>query len=250
MKKSKLLLTIFMLVAIGALCMDCENESTDEIQSQIFLKGTYKLNVKNDSTQLGNVCVYQIFPDQARPNSLYSLAWFSEIVSPGAEISFEWDMVYSMVWSQTGILKPGLRFKATQNLPADPMDVTNNFQVLSKKTGPFAFNNDFGEKGVQCLITIKTDHTIPNNVASIGVGIGGKPAIAINAAANMTYQFTPTPTYWIIFGDFVEGEVLDLKVINPTMKNIFSQTMKIVFPLNVYELSLRFAEDNTWKVVN
>ena len=106
---------------------------------------------------------------------------------------------------------------------------------------------ELGEKG---KLTIKADRTMPNNEASIGVGMNNKPAVVINAAANMTYQFTPTPTYWIVFGDFEEGEALDLNIINPTGRSISSQSMEIIFPLNENELSIVFTESNTWEVVN
>jgi len=77
-----------------------------------------------------------------------------------------------------------------------------------------------------------------------------KLTIAINAAANMTYQFTPTPTYWIVFGDFVEGEVLNLKIINQSARTFFSKSMQIVFPLNKNKLSVVFGKDNTWSIIH
>lgn len=55
-----------------------------------------------------------------------------------------------------------------------------------------------------------------------------------------TVFVTPYPTYWIRFGNFEEGQVLDV--------NNISQDMKVVFAPNVYEQSFTFTENNEWKV--
>lgn len=54
----------------------------------------------------------------------------------------------------------------------------------------------------------------------------------------MDYAFIPHPQYWVAFSNYTEGEVIDI--------NAVSQTAQIVFPLNVYSLSINFQEDNTW----
>ena len=199
----------------------------------------YTLRVKNDSQQTGSICVYQTCPDQENNSNIYSLAWFSKSAHPETQLSFKWSIDYSMVWSETGELRPGVMFDASENKKTDPSDMKTNILTLSKENDAFLFKNaeTDGKLGV---LTIKADGTIPNKKASVGVGVGmgGKPAIALNAFANMTYEFIPHPTYWIAFGDFEAGKVIDV--------NRISQCMKVVFAPNTYEKNLTFTESNEW----
>lgn len=230
--------------------MGCENESSSE--NIFFTIGGYTLTVANNSTQSGNFCIYQIFPDQARPNNIYSLVWLSKIARKDETVTFNWNINYSFIWSETGYLSPGMMFNsapASESKLADPSDPKKNFALFGRENNAYLFKTTEKE-GIRDRLTIKADGTIPNNLASIGIAMDDKPTIAINVAANMTYQFTPIPTYWILFGDFTKGEVLDLNVVNKTGRHIFSETMEIIFPLNVYNLSLSFEEDNTWKIID
>ena len=198
----------------------------------------YTLRVKNDSLQTGSICVYQTCPDQQNNSNIYSLAWFTKAAHPETSLTFSWTIDYSMVWSETGELVPGVMFDASESRVADLQNTSRNILTLSKENDAFLFK-DAGQSGQPGMLTIKADGSIPNNTASVGIGMGGKPAIALNAFANMNYQFIPHPTYWVAFGDFKQGKVIDV--------NRMSQTQEIVFGPNIYEKSITFNESNTWQ---
>lgn len=238
--KKRFIKVLFCVLLLSAIL----DTAVAETQNVIWMDkpSNYKLHVKNDSQQSGGVCVFQTFPEQENNKNIYSLVWFSKALHPGTAVSFEWDLKYSFVWRESGELTPEIKFFASESKYADPMDVNKNLQVLSKKNGAFAFNNNYALWGTQGLLTIKADHTIPNDIVSVGIGVGGKAVIAVNAFANMPYQFTPKPTYWIVFGDFVEGSVIDA--------NRIGGAMEVVFDYNVYEKSFVFTESNVWEVLN
>lgn len=111
-----------MLVAIVALCMGCKNDSGSG-GNQILSDGTYTLEVTNDSTQFGSVCIYQTIPDQVCQNdNFYLLVWLSKVVYSNIKASFIWDNTdYSFVWSETRKLAPEMKFYASEIKDADPM---------------------------------------------------------------------------------------------------------------------------------
>ncbi len=197
----------------------------------------YTLTVVNDSTLNGSVCVYQKDPEQGKYENLYSLAWFSKFCHPGTQLKFKWSIDYSFVWSETGILKPGVSFEASQALPADPQNPAKNAIGFIKAGGAYEFANPT-RPGIPGQLQIQTDATIPCNDVAIGIGMSGQPTFAIGGTPNFTYSFIPHPEYWIAFGKFEEGEVIDL--------NQVSTTAQVVFPVNVYAQTLVFNKDNTW----
>lgn len=197
----------------------------------------YKLLVKNDSMQSGSICVYLKFPGQNNQDNLYSLAWYSQFCHPGTEVTFKWDLGYSFAWSATGELEPGVEFYASEIRPADPSNTALNSISISKRDGVFLFT-PANQKGMVGGLNIHADRTIPNDQVAIGIGVGGKPAIVVNAMANSSYQFLPNPTYWVAFGDFEESRAIDLRMI--------SETKEIKFPVNVFEKVVTFQQDHTW----
>ncbi|MCY1669179.1 hypothetical protein [Rhizobium sp. SL86] len=53
----------------------------------------------------------------------------------------------------------------------------------------------------------------PNNTA-VGIGMAGSGTFVTEAQPNMTAPFIPYPTYWMIFGNFETGEVMDVQVVD------------------------------------
>lgn len=198
----------------------------------------YTLTVKNDSTLSGSVCVYQTKPQNA-PTNLYSLAWLAKKCHQGTELMFEWSIDYTFNWCQTGLLIPGVRFQASETQGAEPQNVNKNTVGFTSEDGAYKFTTvnllDHVSPG---SLGIFTDGTIPNNDASLGIGMGGKPAFAVNATPNYRYTFTPHPQYYVVFGEFTQGEVIDL--------NQCTNAYQINFPVNVYSKSLTLNSDNTW----
>lgn len=56
----------------------------------------------------------------------------------------------------------------------------------------------------------------------------------------MNLVFTPHPEYWVTFGNFVQGQVLDVEEI--------SSCIRINFPPNISHVKATLNMDNTWTV--
>ena len=68
--------------------------------------------------------------------------------------------------------------------------------------------------------------------------MSGKPAQACVASPNLKYTFAPHPRYWIAFGRFEEGEVIDI--------NRMTQKFEIKYPVNTYAQTVELCADNSW----
>jgi hypothetical protein len=196
---------------------------------------TYTLNFLNNSSNAGDVCVYQTDPDIGVPNVM-SLAWFSEFNHPTTQVQFQWQIDYSFVWGQTGQLLPGVLFSASQAWPAD-LQNTNQVTLTYERAYTFA-NQTFGPHDGTLYIT--EDRTLPLKDASVGIGMSGAGTFVVQAEPNLNLLFTPHPRYWITFGDFTPGEVLDTESI--------TNVAEIVFPPNIFTMSAVLNKDNTWTV--
>ena len=198
---------------------------------------TYQLNVLNNANSAWNFYVYQQPPENT---SDLTLAWFTSPfkIPVGAGTDFSWDINYQFMWSSTGIVRPGITFKAFGKKDCDP-DTAN--------TTAFTFQNntpDFSEPvlgGSKGTLYINDGGQVPVNVFAVGVGMSGAGTFCVNAEPNLIHEFTPTPTYYIAAINEVEqGEVMDIKTI--------TMTAQVQFPPNVFTMTATLQPDNTWTI--
>jgi hypothetical protein len=205
---------------------------------------TYSLLVKNNSPIAGTVCLYTTSPDtQAIQQDLRSLAWFSKPVNKGTQVNFTWNLDFSFAWAESGQLVPGVRFEAGQIIPADIQNQARNKAFFLRENDAYEFGDPAKAVNPPAgALAISTNGSIPNARASIGIGINGKAALAVNATPNYNFTFIPKIKYWLAFGTFKEGTVLDL---NSMVRGV----CEIAYPLNVYNVQVALQEDNTWSSV-
>jgi hypothetical protein len=196
----------------------------------------YSVNFKNNSTMSGNACVYQTDPDITDPYVM-SLAWFSKAAHPTTLVDFTWGVNYSFVWSNTGLLKPGVVFLASQAWDAD-LSMKNQVDFTYLANAHTFKEQRQGPK--QGSLYINEEGSIPPLMASVGIGMSGSGTFVRQAQPNIDLVFTPHPEYWITFGSFVQGQVLDITEI--------THPAALEFPPNVYELNATLNKDNTWTV--
>lgn len=199
----------------------------------------YKVNVQNNSTVFGSFCIYQASsqPDITNPN-IMSLAWLTKAAFPTTSLSFKWGIDYSFVWDETGPLIPGVVFDASQQVPCDP--VTNNNITLAYKNNAYNFTG-LGHGGQNGTLNVTGDTSIPPvNNASVGIAMSGAGTFVQPAQPNMDLVFSLTPTYWITYGNFVPGQVLQISEI--------TQVAQLTFPMGCYELDVTLQRNNSWTV--
>lgn len=129
-------------------------------------------------------------------------------------------------------------FEASQIKEADLTDPAKSAVTFTRDAqGAYTFSGCTATPSRGTLM-IDADGSIPNKEASIGLAMSGNAMLVTNAEANYRVTFEPHPEYWIAFGDFEEGEVLDV--------NTISHSEKINFPLNVCSKDMTFGEDHLW----
>lgn len=197
----------------------------------------YKLIVDNRSKNYGNVCVFQTLPDQ--PENILSLAWFSKAAHTDTSVEFRWSLDYNFMWSDEGVLKPGVTFKASQVIDADPSDITKNSIGFTKEYDAYRFAETI-KPTREGTLGIYTDQTVPHGEASVGIGMSGNGTFAVTATPNYSFLFKPHPRYWVVFGTYKVGEVMDIESM--------SNAVEIVFDPGIYEKNLILQSDNTWKL--
>lgn len=193
----------------------------------------YSITLVNNSTQSGTFMVFQKDPG-AYPNVM-SLAWMAKNAHPATQLSFDWTQDYNFVWDETGMLVPGVTVEASQVLPADPTG-SNSIKLIHDGFG-FSFE-DPGTESQPGSLLIQEDATIPPNTAAVGIGMSGAATFMVQAQPNMNVVFTPHPEYWVAFGNFEQGEVLDVEEM--------TNAMQINFPPNTYHAKATLNADNTW----
>lgn len=206
----------------------------------------YSLNINNNSNHVGDICIYTTASDSHLSDNLTSLAWFNKRAHKGTSVAFSWELDYSFVWSETGKLTPGVSFIASQMIRADPSQHNRynpNVAYFDKMEGAYCFAFDtHGKTTEKGRLGIYTGSSVAEAGASIGIAIGGKAALVVDATPNFSFTFLPNVKYWVAFGNFEEGVVLDLN----SMTNVY----EIAFPINEFSKTLTLAPDNTWSEVD
>jgi len=183
----------------------------------------YSLTCVNNSTMSGSFAVFQKAPPLTVPGNVFSLAWFARPTAPGSQVTFQWTVDYSFVWSETGILKPGINFAASQVLAADP-NGQNLVQLTVDAYGASTFANQSSAGAVGSLTVQQLSNVVPNRT-SVGVGMSGSGTFAIQAAPNMTAVFTPHPNYWVLFGNYTTGDVMDIEDVSGSVEATYGGSL-------------------------
>jgi hypothetical protein len=171
----------------------------------------YSLTCINNSRLTGSFAIFQRPPPIVAPGDVYPLAWLAQTSHPQTHVTFDWTVDYSFMWSETGVLQPGITFFSSQTFAADPMgENLTDLTVDSFKASYFTPPTPGGELGA---LTIRQLPNVIPGLTACGIGMSGAAAYAVQAAPNITTVFKPRPNYWVAFGHFKAGQVLDLEEI-------------------------------------
>jgi rhizosphere induced protein len=189
----------------------------------------YQVKVINNSeVDDRNAILFQEIPKM--PEDAVTLAWLSKMCHAGTEITHKWNVDYNFVWGQAGSLAPGTMFEAGQKVAADlerKNTVTLMYEKGGFKFGPSRFS---GKKG---LLYVNEDRSVPgpgnSDQGVVGVGMSGFGTFIVPTLPNNAASFTPKPTYYLAFGKFEQGEVMDInQLTNPEKLQFKNGTTKAV----------------------
>ncbi len=214
----------------------------------------YTIIFVNNSSNTATATVYQEDPT-AVPGQ-YPLAWKASLASPSNQVQFTWQVEFDFVWGQTGVLAPGEIFQAAQVLSAD-LSTSNKVTLVSDGAPTFTDQTQGPEAG---KLFIDQASSVPIDEISVGVGMAGDGTFVVQAQPNSQFIYEPQISYWIVFGTFEQGEVLDTSLFGAKAKSligstvnvgsiqIFGQPTEIEFPVNVYSMTATLNQDNTWTI--
>ncbi len=211
------------------------------------MTSTYRLTFRNNSMNTSSVFLYQKDP---KPSSgEHSLIWLANQAYPDMNVEFKWKMEYGFVWGQMGNLQPGAIFNAFENINAD-LSSSNEITFGFKDGNPQFSDQRPGPVKETLFITNSGD--VQMNQFVEGISMSGHGTFLFQAQPNMEVQFTPHLTYWIGFGDYQQGEVLDPNLMAEGdfigSKQIYGLPTKVLFPVNVYAMTATLNPDNTWTI--
>ncbi|HEY8927759.1 MAG TPA: hypothetical protein VIM55_01110 [Mucilaginibacter sp.] len=197
---------------------------------------TYTINFVNNSNSGGNFCVFQQNHNSPNPG-VFSLAWLSQFANPHSKLPISWNTDSYFFWAKTGALAPGVIFNAGEALQAGMTE--NNEVTLTKRDGNYKFTGlqTWFQQGT---LRVTSDANTAINQASVGIGMSGSGTFAVQAQPNMTFHFSPAVDYWVTFGDFKQGQVL-----NPSD---LGRAVKIDFPHGIFSMNATLNPDNTWTI--
>ena len=189
---------------------------------------TYTVNFSNQSNSSGTACLYQAL------SNIASLAWLS---SSGMNFPLRWTDDYGFTWAQTGVLSPGVIYNPNKYSGVNLQSTNQETHTVSDGMMRFI---DQGAGPQPGTLYIQQDGTIPANQVSVGIGMSGRPVLAVQARPNTMITFPTPPRYWITFGSFQQGQVLPI--------DSLTNRAQIVFPAGVFSMTATFNANGIWTV--
>jgi rhizosphere induced protein len=205
-------------------------EMEEDLQSA---QQEYIVNFSNHSGKSGTVCIYldtQGYPD------VQAIAWLTERVTPTTGAQFDWFSDYSFIWGRSRYLVRGSTF-----YPEQSVDCRSKNQItLDRGVDKFSFFFKDQRKDQSSDFSIYTTPKILQNEVAVGIAVHGRAQQVIKVQPNRKYVFNPRQDYWIAFGDFHEGEPLDMQNIKTCARINFGQ--------NIFRLRVILHSNDSWDV--
>lgn len=188
---------------------------------------SYTLKVTNDSTGYQSFCLYQKPVGLGVPGAL-PLAWMVAPLWPRRSTTFTWSLDYSFSWAVTGPLAPGGTFQPWQQVAAYPENESRNRIGFDFDNGLYEFVPPASGGSPQLgSLGIEVHADVPDDTASVGIGMASGPVFAAQAEPGANPVFTPHPQYWIAAGAFTRGQIMDIEEITNEIEVPFVDTFSM-----------------------
>jgi len=198
----------------------------------------YSITINNRAATADTLMVFQNDPGSWSPNAL-SLAWFTKFSnpSPTAKVRFTWSLDVGLSWADTGVLAPGVDYVAAETY--DPTAYNNYNEATLDYNGAYLFK-DFkpGPDPLPRLYLSESGNIPSASAASVGVTMAGSTIYATQAKPNQKLTFSLKPSYFLAYGSFEEGQVLNVSAIN--------NPLQLTYPNGVYALETTLNRDYSW----
>jgi len=198
----------------------------------------FQINFVNNSINPGTFMVFQQDPNMAMPE-ITSLAWVTKFANPNTQGFFSWSINYNFSWRENESVTSEITSGTSQSFPAGEDLLTMNGITLTYDKG-YSFIDPIDQSPAGSMY-IKQDGTIPLKQATVGIGMSGAPAFMVQAQPNMELVFTPQPEYWIAFGEFIQGQIIDIQEM--------TSSAQVLFPPGITKMKATLNADNSWTII-
>jgi hypothetical protein len=195
----------------------------------------YSLTIVNNSAHSDSFMLFQNDPGSFAPNAM-AIAWFTKYSNPGPNVTvkFTWQVDWGFSWADTGTLAPGVIFSASDTRSASP---STNMIPLSYN-GAYRFGAQTAGPD-PTRFYIAEDGSIPvSSSASVGITMSGSTVYAAQARPNTNITATPHPQYFVAYGSFEPGQVIDISTVN--------NPLRLDYQPGIYSLSTVLHANDTW----
>ncbi len=189
----------------------------------------YKLTVNLEATITGDICIFQGLPDTNVSNVL-TLAWLSKRAHPGTKVEFNWNTEYNFNWGVNGRIGSKATFVASQVVPAN-FDTQDQIS-FDHKDGAYYFFDQTQSLTTEENLSIVQGSNVRSNQAYVGIGMSGAGGFVVPSQPNMKVIFKPKPTYYLVFGNFTQGQVVDVAQLTNPCEVMFYGTTEKTMTLN------------------
>lgn len=198
---------------------------------------TYTLTFQNNSEQSGDICIFQESPD-LNTSDVLSLAWFAKHAKSNNQLEFSWNIDYSFVWNCHGEITSGSTFRTPQM--ASKNSISDNTVPLLEKNSVYQLKSHTIKKADNSSLHITSNNSVSSSEPPVGIAMSGSSAFLLKPKPNTNIHLAPPKKYWISFGKFKQGQIID--------RSKVTHLKEIVFPPNVNNLSIKLNSDKTWSV--
>lgn len=195
----------------------------------------YSLTIVNHASHSAYFMVFQNDPGSFDPNAK-ALAWFSKFSNPAptATVKFTWTVDWGFSWAETGKLERGVVFEASEKADIGP----GKNMIALDYNGAYIFaNQTAGPDPNRFYIAESKDIPVASE-ASVGITMSGSTVYAAQAMPNYNITASPHPVYYVAYGEYLPGEVIDVSSIN--------NPLALPYDTGVYSLSTVLNPDNSW----
>ena len=194
----------------------------------------YSVTVDNKANHSDYFMIYQDNPSSWTPSAL-ALVWFAKFSNPGGKVRFTWSVEWGFSWAETGTLTPGIEF-----IPSELFDASSghNMVTFDYQGGVYRFSNPASGPDPSRLYLNESAGIPMSSHASVGVAMAGHTVYAAQARPNMQLVLSAHPRYYLAYGNYQQGEVIDA--------NTISNPLALVFPTGVYALNTTLNADGSW----
>ena len=196
---------------------------------------TYSVTITNHSSHPDYFMLFQNDPTSWDKNAM-SLAWFAKYSNPApnSRVKFSWTVDWGFSWAEIGELKPGILFEASDSVLTSP----SSNQITLTYNGAYDFQSQQAGADPSRLY-LREDGSIPlKSAAAVGVTMSGSTVYAAQARPNANLTFSPHPSYFLAYGNYAPGDVIDVSSVN--------NPLELRYETGVYALTTTLNKDDSW----